>query len=146
VFQFIFDSYSTYCIIYFDSFWNQTSHHVWHGALTRIKKYFSILYKEGSTVQTSMAVEFSHSVFDIYRRKNNRLDERVTYEHPVKCFHRCSDNTRLQGWKKKRTRQNKKRKKSKVNKKDDITHHKKRRALVYYESSWHFLREKSSQH
>jgi hypothetical protein len=66
------------------------------------RKYFSILYREGSTVQTSMTVEISHFVFYIYRRnkKNNRLDERVTCERPVKCSHGCSDDTPLQGWKK----------------------------------------------
>jgi hypothetical protein len=35
--------------------------------------YFSILYTEGSTVQTSMTVEFSPFVFHIYRRKKQSL-------------------------------------------------------------------------
>jgi hypothetical protein len=60
------------------------------------RKYLYILYREGSMVQTSMMVEFSHFVFYIYRRKNNRLDERVTCERPVKCSHGCLDGTRLQ--------------------------------------------------
>jgi hypothetical protein len=63
------------------------------------RKYFSILYREGSTVQTSMTVEFTPFIFDIYRRKNNRLDERVTCERPVKYSHGCSDSTHLQGLK-----------------------------------------------
>jgi hypothetical protein len=86
------------------------------------RKYFSILYREGSTVQTSMTVEFSPFVFDIYRRnkKNNCLDERVTCECPVKYSHGCSDATCLQGWKKENTL-GQKRKKSKVDKKNDIT-------------------------
>jgi hypothetical protein len=68
------------------------------------RKYFSILYRERSTVQTSITVEFSPFVFYIYRRnkKNNRLDERITCERPVKCSYRCSDGTRLQGWKKRK--------------------------------------------
>jgi hypothetical protein len=56
------------------------------------RKYFSILYREGSTVQTSITIEFSPFVFYIYRRnkkKNNRLNERVTCECPVKCSHGC---------------------------------------------------------
>jgi hypothetical protein len=58
-----------------------------------------IIIREESTVQTSMTVEFSPLVFDIYRRnkKNNRLDERVMCERPVKCYHECSDGTHLQG-------------------------------------------------
>jgi hypothetical protein len=61
------------------------------------RKYFSILYREGSTVETSMTVEFSLFVFDIYRRnkKNNCLYEWVTCERPIKCSHGCSDGTRL---------------------------------------------------
>jgi hypothetical protein len=37
------------------------------------RKYFSILYREGSTVQTFMTVEFSPFVFDIYRRNKKQL-------------------------------------------------------------------------
>jgi hypothetical protein len=75
------------------------------------RKYFSILYREGSTIQTSMTVESSPFVFDIYRRnkKNNCLDERVTCERPVKC----SQHTLARMKKKVRTKE----KKSKVDKK-----------------------------
>jgi hypothetical protein len=51
-------------------------------------------------VQISMTIEFSPFIFDIYiigETKNNRLDERVTCERPVKCSHECSDGTGLQG-------------------------------------------------
>jgi hypothetical protein len=37
------------------------------------RKYFSILYREGSTVQTSITVEFSPFVFYIYRRNKKQL-------------------------------------------------------------------------
>jgi hypothetical protein len=43
MFQFIFYSYSTDYIIHFDSFWNQTSHHIWHDVLTRIEN-ISLFY------------------------------------------------------------------------------------------------------
>jgi hypothetical protein len=61
------------------------------------RKYFSILYREGSTVQTFMTVEFTSFIFNIYKRKNNHLDERVICERPVKYSHGCLDSTRLQG-------------------------------------------------
>jgi hypothetical protein len=37
------------------------------------RKYFSILYREGSTVETSMTVEFSPFIFDIYRRNKKTI-------------------------------------------------------------------------
>jgi hypothetical protein len=37
------------------------------------RKYFSILYRKRSTVQTSMTVEFSPFIFNIYRRKKQSL-------------------------------------------------------------------------
>jgi hypothetical protein len=63
------------------------------------RKYFSILYREESTVQTSMTVEFSPFIFFIFigKTKNNRLDERVTCQRPVKCPYGCSNSTCLQG-------------------------------------------------
>jgi hypothetical protein len=63
------------------------------------RKYFSILYRKGSTVQTSMTVEFSPFCFFVFigETKNNRLDERVMCERPLKCSHGCLDGTCLQG-------------------------------------------------
>jgi hypothetical protein len=37
------------------------------------RKYLSILYKEGSTVQTSMRVKFSPFISDIYKRNKKTI-------------------------------------------------------------------------
>jgi hypothetical protein len=82
------------------------------------RKYFSILYREGSTIQTSMTVEFSPFVFDIYRRnKKQSLRWTGNVWMPRKML---SHMLERQGWKKENTL-GQKRKKNKVDKKDDIT-------------------------
>jgi hypothetical protein len=99
---------------------NQTSHHIWHGALTHIEN-ISLFYIEKDQqfkYPWRLNLVLLFFIF-IGETKNNRLDERVTCECPVKCSHGCSDDTRLQGWKKENTL-GQKRKKSKMDKKDDI--------------------------
>jgi hypothetical protein len=64
-----FYSYSTDCIIHFDLFWNQTSHHVWHGALTRIENISLFYIDNDRQFKYPLRLNLVLLFFYIYRRK-----------------------------------------------------------------------------